>query len=270
MKYAIAIGHYQADDYPLATAMTEWADYGFDAIMIMPYQMMRLSAAEVADVKAVIRDRRLTTTVHACFDGEQHPAGLTPRKLAFILDLLGESLYSITFDAASTQTSCGTFFNFARMLPVLRHTMQATAGTPVYFGLEDFPLDDAALARYGPQMEDLPACERYAMLADLGHMNVRLRSHPYFAGQSVADYFGRTRRKIVEIHIHDNDGTRDAHAHPGDGNIDYPTVAAALKQAGFDGVCTMEVSPDAMKLTMEQSKPRTIEAMRRWRKIWLS
>ena len=50
---------------------------------------------------------------------------------------------------------------------------------------------------------------------------------------------------ISHFHLHDNDGTTDAHAAIGDGTIDFPAVMAAVRRSGvqpvievgcFDGV----------------------------------
>jgi len=261
IKYAIAIGHYQPDDYPLAEAVEEWAGYGFDAVMLMTYQMTRLDESARADLKAALRRRSLTTTVHASFE-------MTVDELKFILDLLGESLYSVTFDAAWTVEPRGRFYDFEKMRPMLEELMRLTDGTDVVFGLEDFPLDDTAVDFYRGELTDLLRCPRYGLLIDLGHMNVRRHLYGYFRGMSVEKYFANIPRRIVEIHIHDNKGDADSHAHIGYGNIDYEDAARGLHAVGFDGVSTIEIAPSALKVSMDESKPQAIASMKTWRGIW--
>lgn len=46
--------------------------------------------------------------------------------------------------------------------------------------------------------------------------------------------------RLVEVHLHDNDGTSDQHLALGDGTIDFADAFAALNDIGFDGVYTVE------------------------------
>jgi sugar phosphate isomerase/epimerase len=43
------------------------------------------------------------------------------------------------------------------------------------------------------------------------------------------------------LHLHDNDGTQDAHFAPGLGTIPWPEVLARLAACGFDGSGALEV-----------------------------
>ena len=42
------------------------------------------------------------------------------------------------------------------------------------------------------------------------------------------------------LHIHDNDGTADAHRIPGNGTINWGDFSDALAEIGFDGVLNFE------------------------------
>lgn len=57
---------------------------------------------------------------------------------------------------------------------------------------------------------------------------------------SAVRYIGE---RLCALHIHDNMGDTDAHLIPGDGVIDWDSVAAALSEIGFSGVVSLETSP---------------------------
>ena len=54
---------------------------------------------------------------------------------------------------------------------------------------------------------------------------------------------------LMTLHVHDNNGMKDEHKPPGDGNIDWSQVVEALKKVNYTGVFMMEVQesddPDA-------------------------
>ena len=67
---------------------------------------------------------------------------------------------------------------------------------------------------------------RVGVCFDTGHVNT---------GAPVVDVVRALLGRIVSVHLHDNYGDRDAHAMPGEGNIDWPVVLAALRDAGYRG-----------------------------------
>lgn len=52
--------------------------------------------------------------------------------------------------------------------------------------------------------------------------------------------FDKYKGDIVALHIHDNDGTKDQHKLPFDGDIDYKTVLTKIKKSGYKGPITFE------------------------------
>ena len=61
-----------------------------------------------------------------------------------------------------------------------------------------------------------------AALLDTGHAHVN--------GWKLSDVLRDLNNKLVGVHIHDNDGTADAHLPVGCGNIDWNDYFAALKE----------------------------------------
>jgi len=76
---------------------------------------------------------------------------------------------------------------------------------------------------------------------DAGHVN---------QGYNPAKYARLLAGRIVTTHFHDNYGDRDAHAMPGEGNIDWPATLRAIREGGYDGVWMSEGGDE--KLTVRQ------------------
>jgi len=67
---------------------------------------------------------------------------------------------------------------------------------------------------------------------------------------SPADFKGR----VFAVHLHDNDGSKDQHLLPFDGNIDWLKVLQMLKDCDYDGPLTMELCyrNDYLKISPKQ------------------
>ncbi len=238
MRYGICTWNFYAETTTLPELVREFADAGFNAASFTTAHLRRLPPDEVQAAAVAALDRDVAVTLHGNFEIEVGEA------LGFV-EVFASSLLSVTCDAAMTTDSRGTFHDAARMAPFLRAILDATEGTEVRVGVEDFPLDEAALDYYRADLEPLLASPRYGMLIDVGHMNMRLTGWGYFEGLSVADYFAAAPLPVIEVHLHDNDGLSDQHAHFGFGNIEFGEVAAALAEIGH-----------------------ARESLRRWRELW--
>lgn len=261
MRYAISTWNFHPPDVPLAGLIDRFAAMGFDTMSFLPRQLLGLDGGAWRDLRAVMDGRPLTATVHGKFD-------LTAQDVRRIVEMLGERLLCLTFDAAKAADSRGQFFDAARMAALLRHVEQASRGSNLRFGVEDFPLDRRALDHYRRDLGDLGDCPRLGMLIDVGHMHMRRTGEPYFSALSVQQYVEAAPLPIIEVHLHDNAGQKDSHGHFGFGTICFPDVAAALAKAGFDGVSTVEIAPAFYGLTAEQAMPHAAESLAVWRRLW--
>lgn len=258
MRCATAIWNYEEPGCDLADLIDEFAGFGYDTISLGSWQLARLDARAVADHLCA---RGLQATMHCTFD--------TPvDDVCRMAGVLGDLLLTCTYDAVHVTDSRGTRYDLMTMLPALRRLLDATAGSAVRLGIEDFPLDQEALAFYRADLEALLASPRFGMLVDVGHMNMRLRQWPCYGGCSIAEYLARLPLRVWEVHLHDNSGGRDEHGHFGMGNVDFPAVAKGLKAIGFEGVSTIEIAPSFHGSTPRQSKPRAAESLSLWRAIW--
>lgn len=72
------------------------------------------------------------------------------------------------------------------------------------------------------------------------HLDV---AHAFVEGgnERIDEYIRRFSKKIVHIHVHDNNGKEDEHLPVGDGAINFKKVVSGLKGMGYDGTITFEV-----------------------------
>jgi protein FrlC len=80
-------------------------------------------------------------------------------------------------------------------------------------------------------------------------------------GESAANVIGSLGDKLFHVHIDDNNGVRDQHLVPGEGNFDFLPFMTALREAGYQGFLAAElgwdytIDPDpAARLTVERMK----------------
>jgi sugar phosphate isomerase/epimerase len=239
----------------------EFAGYGFDAFSFSRQMLTDADPKEVSDAAGLLRRRGYAATLHSDFN-------LTPDMTGRLLKLLGESLCCITFDRVSTEISSGSRYDIGRMQPVLADVAEQTRGTGVRFGVEDFPLDAAALESCREGLRPFLCDERFGTLIDLGHLNHRIRGVDYWRGMTVEDYLAAVPAPIIEIHVHDNKGDRDSHAPIGWGNCDFAAMAGGLRSAGFEGVSTIEVGPRIYGSTPGEARGAASESLRAWRAVW--
>lgn len=70
---------------------------------------------------------------------------------------------------------------------------------------------------------------------DVGHWNLFHAGHV-----GLEEWFAALGSSIAEVHIHDNNGTRDDHAPVGEGNIDFDLYFKLLRRYAPDAVWTIE------------------------------
>ncbi len=75
-------------------------------------------------------------------------------------------------------------------------------------------------------------------LPDLGfHLDI---GHFHLNQRQPADFIRHFASRLVHVHLHDNDGSRDQHLPPGIGTIDWDETLTALKEC-YDDTVTLEV-----------------------------
>lgn len=98
------------------------------------------------------------------------------------------------------------------------------------------------------KVAELVEQENFHFCFDIGHANCYSRS-------GVFDWIHWLSGKITHVHIHDNNGERDAHMALGDGDIPYPAVVETIKAWAQDVTCTIECNTKRdVEITLEKIK----------------
>lgn len=103
-------------------------------------------------------------------------------------------------------------------------------------GSDDFRFLRKLLAEYGP--------DTVGICYDCGHGNIRERLG--------LDHLETVKDRLIAVHIHDNDGTKDHHWVPFTGNVDFPRLADILARSSYKGCISMESN---VKSTAEPARP---------------
>jgi sugar phosphate isomerase/epimerase len=81
---------------------------------------------------------------------------------------------------------------------------------------------------------------------DIGHLNL-------FSRVAMEQWFESLGRRLVEVHLHDNDGQEDSHWAPGRGNIDFDKFFGLMNAHAPAPVFTVEVrDKDDIETSLEQ------------------
>ncbi|MBQ8081273.1 MAG: sugar phosphate isomerase/epimerase [Clostridia bacterium] len=89
------------------------------------------------------------------------------------------------------------------------------------------------LANLAWAFEEFAGADNVGFCYDCGHEAC------FTPGREYLPFFGN---RLICTHIHDNDGVKDLHLLPFDGNIDFCRVTNQIRQTGFQGTLMLEVS----------------------------
>ena len=121
----------------------------------------------------------------------------------------------------------------ARRLTAARHRLEPF-GIPV--GMENWSINPTL--DYFETIRELTG-GGVGCLVDVGHLNIAWRLGK-FGRMTPAEWITGMPLDIIEIHVHDNDGTADQHLAVGDGTLELEPMVEALAARGFNGVATIE------------------------------
>jgi protein FrlC len=124
-------------------------------------------------------------------------------------------------------------------------------------------LDDVAAL-----MDQVPS-PYLQLLLDSGHIHVTANR----AGVNPVDYFRahleRFGKRVTHIHLDDNSGREDSHLLPGEGTVDFAAMIELLKNHGYQGWLSLEVTglgpyavPEKAELLLYQGKRYIDELLR--------
>jgi sugar phosphate isomerase/epimerase len=93
-------------------------------------------------------------------------------------------------------------------------------------------LNEASTAEHLITILEMGHLDRVGVCLDLGHAHI--------AG-GVAESIAFLGKRIVSVHAHDNQGTKDEHLWPGDGSIDWTATSQALNALATPPAVVLEI-----------------------------
>lgn len=93
--------------------------------------------------------------------------------------------------------------------------------------------------------------EIMGLLDDIDHETIGITldtSHANMVGLSIPAAIWTFGSRLIATHISDNDGSGDQHRTPGSGSIDWPPIAAALRETGYEGLFNLEIPGERHKI----------------------
>lgn len=170
-----------------------------------------------------------------------------------------------------------------KVTQMMQYAIDTFAGTGTKIAFEDFPLNTYELIKSGLNYTD-----ESGILMDFGHTNARLcatgpnpqncflenkgEGAPLTPGDNSVEAFRMAFIKkplpVYELHLHNNNGKADEHDFIEHGTADFRGVAKMLKEVGFQGIATLEMSPALHGKTGVAADKATIESLNNW-KTWV-
>ena len=94
-------------------------------------------------------------------------------------------------------------------------------------------LSEATTPEHLVAILELGHLDNVGICLDLGHANITV---------GTTDAIATTGKRIVSVHVHDNNGTKDEHLWPGNGKINWKATAKALKALSTPPATVLEIS----------------------------
>lgn len=152
-----------------------------------------------------------------------------------------------------------------RCVPKIIETAEYFRGAGTVIACEDIPLDASEAEWYGDYQPDR---DKFGLLIDVGHMNLRLSKAGDNSGEAFRAAFEKKPFPIFELHLHNNNGLKDEHELLWNGTIDYRAIIRLLKERGYDGIFTIESVPAWHGFTGSDADAEILKCRGWWLDLW--
>lgn len=271
MAELVGIATWNFREGSLARRIERFAAMGFDAVSLIGSDGAALCHGAMPDVEEAILKHSLAVAIHGgLLSGEgrvDKEALLADFEQFLKWNERTGALHTVNYDAAAVRTDDGGCRYLAEeMRSVLAAMLARSNGAGFSVGVEDWPRDREQMA----EVSQLAAYAHFGILIDLGHMNMRVRSGGggEFPAKAAQSYLDAISLPVNEIHVHNNDGTRDMHAPPMSGSADLVAVADMLRRKGATCISTIEIVPGWCGLTEDEGWSAARESLRFWREVF--
>lgn len=125
--------------------------------------------------------------------------------------------------------------NFEILIENLKEIIELGRKYGIKIGLENSPKSHAICTELKDLLRVVNSVEELEVVFDVGHANTT-KLNP-------VDYFKKVKDFVINVHIHDNDGTVDQHALIGEGNINFKELLKECKNSNYYGPFILELFP---------------------------
>jgi len=125
--------------------------------------------------------------------------------------------------------------NFEILIKNLKEIVKFGRKYGIKIGLENSPVGFGLCVEAKDLLRVANSVKGLKITFDIGHANT--------TNFNPIDYFKRVKDFVIDMHIHDNDGTSDQHALIGEGNIDFKNLLRECKKSSYYGPFILEVFP---------------------------
>ena len=227
---------------PFKSLLKHLHEVDVDTVEIFDEGLHALTGRRVESLRKVIESRGLEVTVHAPF-ADINIASPVPLFRRVFLKRLEKSIsYARQLDCRlwvfhpGIKTGIGYFYpglEWQMNLDSARKLLRISEKQGVEIAVENVPepfpflmksVDDFSLF-YNELGEDI------GLVLDVGHANLN---------KQIQSFINHFSKKIVHMHLSDNDGTFDHHLGVGHGNIDWVSFSNAVKATGYNNILMLE------------------------------
>ena len=255
-KLNIGIALWNLNAKNLAEKIDRIAGWGFNCVSFLGGYFEEEFAADIA---ARIKKHGLKVTFHLSFFGKNKKRALRELdgRIERITTLLKNGRIKrnakcICFDPAYFYRNKAVSIDYDTTIAALRKLDGRTPGIKI--GVENWTLNSPSAEM--KRIKKGVGRAKTGMLLDLGHLNIAFRQG-LIKEPDYLSYFKALPFKIIELHIHDNDGKTDLHLPPGAGNTEFAKIFKALKASGklAKGVIlTFEIKPRMKDIKISDKK----------------
>lgn len=270
-KIGLAVGN--SDVQSLAEKVRISTDMGYDAIEVHGRFIADTPPDDLAEVERLLAEHDLALTVHTGFAAvhgmSSHSDAIARTAEIFDWHRRTGRLACISYDVPWKEIATGVYrTDPTGIAGSFEEVLRISSGRGVPVALEDWPLDEESLRTRRDWVEKYP---HWGILVDLGHMNMMLREPKHDPRPPKADAVESQIKgiplRIVETHIHSNDGSDDQHQPPWMGNADFPAAIRALDEIAFDGIHTVEILAGPQSIRREDVPDAARTSLGYWRDL---
>ncbi|WXG39530.1 MAG: sugar phosphate isomerase/epimerase [Candidatus Freyarchaeum deiterrae] len=132
----------------------------------------------------------------------------------------------------------------------LQNLIDYSLETGVPIGLENLPLDLSFCYTVEHLIEYVDSFENLNVTLDIPHaymiekflQNLDPKKKSTTPEERIAAAIIKLGKRIINIHLHDNDGSWDQHKVPGEGTINFKPIMKALKEINYSNLITLELN----------------------------